>query len=385
MSQAVDYKCPNCGGSLVYDAASGAMVCGNCGSRFDPAQFQTPWAADAVPPVPPAPPAEPAAGSQPAFAQAFSPETFPWPGLTDVAGAAPAWPPNELSEYTCRSCGAVVVADPTSAAGSCPYCRSPIVIADQMTGALAPDLVIPFVTSRDQAVEALKKLYLGKRLLPKVFSTQNFIDEVKGVYVPFWLFDFDTQVIERYVAEDVHTRSAGSKRYVTTRRFSAVRMGDARFTGIPADGSVNMPDAIMESIEPFDLSQARVFGPAYLAGFLAERYDVDSRQAFDRANQRVNQSAGTIFANTVTGHQTVSGAGSEVRIRDLRVHYGLLPVWMLTTIWRGQRFTFAMNGQTGRMVGDLPLDRQAYWRWFGALASICAVVGGAVTALVVAL
>jgi hypothetical protein len=245
-----------------------------------------------------------------------------------------------------------------------------------VAGELTPDLVIPFRFTRDQAVEALRKLYLGKRLLPKVFSQQNFIDEVKGVYVPFWLFDFDTVVTETYAATNTHSRHAGSKEYV------AVRQGPARFWGVPVDGSTNMPDQIMESIEPFDLSQSTRFDAGYLAGFLAERYDLDSERAQVRARQRLDQSGGRVFTHTVTGYGSVRCSNANVAVHGVAVHYALLPVWMLTTIWRGQRFTFAMNGQTGRMVGDLPLDRQAYWRWFGVLGGASAVVGALVTLLV---
>jgi hypothetical protein len=273
-----------------------------------------------------------------------------------------------------------VVADPTSAAGTCPYCRSPIVISAQVAGELAPDLVIPFRYTRDQAVDALRKLYLGKRLLPKAFSAQNFVDEVKGVYVPFWLFDFDTVVTETYTATNVNSRRAGSREYITTREYMAIRQGPARFWGVPVDGSINMPDEIMESIEPFDLSQSLRFQPAYLAGFLAERYDLDSDRAQARARQRLAESGGRVFTHTVNGYDKVACSSSNVAVDAVRVHYALLPVWMLTTIWRGQRFTFAMNGQTGRMVGDLPLDRQAYWRWFGLLGGASAI-GGAVLAL----
>jgi DNA-directed RNA polymerase subunit RPC12/RpoP len=372
VAQALDYKCPQCGGNLVYSAEVGLMVCDNCGSRFDPREFQ-------AQPQPPDPAASAsAAGAPPQGA----PE--PVPGETAQAAAA-AWPPAQFDQYTCRSCGAVVVAAATEAAGTCPYCRSPIVITQQLEGELAPDLVIPFQTTRDQAVAALTKLYGKKRLLPKVFSAQNFVDEVKGVYVPFWLFDYDIHLIEHYTATDVSTVHMGSRRHITTRKYAADRAGDARFLGIPVDGSVNMPDAIMESVEPFDLTQAVPFEPSYLPGFLAERYDVDSSQAAARAHDRLIKSAGTIFQDTVTGHERVASAGAEVFIKQTRLHYALLPVWMLTTFWRGQRFTFAMNGQTGRMIGDLPLDRQAYWRWFFGLAGASAVVAGLVATLAVSL
>ncbi|MDR2348897.1 MAG: hypothetical protein LBD90_09870, partial [Bifidobacteriaceae bacterium] len=176
-------------------------------------------------------------------------------------------------------------------------------------------------------------------------------------------------------------RHGGSKRYVTTYIHEATRAGSAEFRGIPVDGSINMPDAIMESIEPFDLSQAVQFQPGYLAGFLAERYDLDSSRAQARAKQRLDQSGGRVFPSTVRGYQTVHCVSASVSVKEARVHYALLPVWMLTTIWRGQRFTFAMNGQTGRMVGDLPLDRKAYWSWFAVLGGASAAVGALIGAV----
>ncbi|MDR2453703.1 MAG: TFIIB-type zinc ribbon-containing protein [Bifidobacteriaceae bacterium] len=385
MSQAIDYKCPRCGGNVGWDAARGAMVCANCGSVYDPAAFQSP------------PGQAPPAGGGPG--QGAPQQAAPAPGGAAQSGAAgwgaipaglqsapppPGQAPN-LAEYSCNSCGAQVVADPTAAAGTCPYCRSPIVITGQVAGELAPDLVIPFRYTRDQAVEALRKLYLGKRLLPKVFSEQNFIDEVKGVYIPFWLFDFDTVVTETYTASRSRSRTMGSKRYTTTQEFLALRQGGVRFWGVPVDGSVNMPDAIMESIEPFDLSQSVRFQAGYLAGFLAERYDLDSDKAQLRARQRLDQTAGRVFRGTVRGYSSVVCANAQVAVKKAVVHYALLPVWMLTTIWRGQRFTFAMNGQTGRMVGDLPLDRKAYWRWLSLLGGGSAVLGAGIALLVGAL
>jgi DNA-directed RNA polymerase subunit RPC12/RpoP len=356
----LDYKCPNCGGNLVFDAVAGALVCDNCGSRYDPGQFQ-------------------------AVYQAGRPQAQAPAGADSASRAEGSTWPTGFGQYTCPSCGAAVVAEATAAAGSCPYCRSPVVMTAQVAGELAPDLVVPFKTTRDQAVEALRKLYLNKRLLPKVFAAQNFVDEVKGVYVPFWLFDFDTEIHERYIMRDVSRRRHGSTEHITTREYAAERAGRARFMGIPVDGSTNMPDPIMESVEPFDLSQSVLFRPSYLSGFLAERYDVDSNQAHARAHDRLTKSAGTLFRDTVTGHQTIKPAGSSVTVTKMAVHYALLPVWMLTTIWRDQRFTFAMNGQTGRLIGDLPLDRQAYWRWLGLLFSVSAVVAGGLAALAVAL
>jgi hypothetical protein len=384
-------------------------VCANCGSVFDPASFQFVdgrFKENAPPPpgtVPFAPPAVASPTDQPTEGDT----RVVWPGdlpapagaLAEVAaaghpgqldqggqagpGAAGAAP--DLWRYTCASCGAEVVAERTAMAGTCPYCRSPIALVDQMVGQMAPQLVIPFRYTKAQAVRALKKLYLGKRLLPKVFSQQNFVDEVKGLYVPFWIFDFDTDVVEHFSATKVRRLTVGGKRHVTTSYYLVVRGGTANFRGVPVDGSIKMPDEIMESIEPFDLSQAVSFQPSYLAGFLAEVYDVDSEQASTRATERLTGTGGKVFAKTVKGYTSVVLAGAEVKVRRASVVYALLPVWMLTTIWRGKRFTFAMNGQTGRMIGDLPLDRRAYWRWFAIFGLSSAAVAAVVTSLAMVL
>ena len=96
-----------------------------------------------------------------------------------------------LRSYVCKSCGGEIVGDENTAATSCPFCGNPVVMMGQFSGALKPDLVIPFKLDKKAAKEGLKKHLTGKRFLPKIFKDQNHIDEIKGIYVPFWLFDTD--------------------------------------------------------------------------------------------------------------------------------------------------------------------------------------------------
>jgi len=51
-----------------------------------------------------------------------------------------------------------------------------------------------------------------------------------------------------------------------------------------------------------------------------------------------------------------------------------MPVWLLSTKWNGQNFLFAMNGQTGKLIGDLPVDKGRYWGWFMKIALPVAAV-----------
>lgn len=147
-----------------------------------------------------------------------------------------------------------------------------------------------------------------------------------------------------------------------------------QFQRVPVDGSRKMPDDFMESLEPFDFSKAVDFQTAYLAGYLADKYDVDSKESIGRANERIRTSAQGAFDATVKGYTTVSREAGSIRLQDGKVKYALFPVWLLSTTWNGQNYLFAMNGQNGKMTGDLPLDKAAYVRWLSGLTGIIGAV-----------
>lgn len=288
------------------------------------------------------------------------------------------WQPGEqegMRVYSCNSCGGQIVGDETTAATECPFCGNPVVMMGQFAGDLKPDFVIPFKLDKQAAKTALLNHYKGKRLLPKVFKDENHVDEVKGVYVPFWLFDTDADANIRYKASRVRTWSDSNYHYTKTSYYSVLRAGSIGFQRVPVDGSTKMDDALMESIEPFDFSEAVDFQTAYLAGFLADKYDVDAENSIQRANQRIRTSTEEAFAATVNGYSSVVPVSTNINLRNGSAKYALYPVWLLNTTWQGKRYTFAMNGQTGKMVGDLPMDKGAFWRWFiGLLGGVSAAV-----------
>ena len=122
--------------------------------------------------------------------------------------------------YSCQSCGGEIIADENTAATSCPYCDNPVVMMGQFKGALKPEFVIPFKVDKAAAVAGLKNHLMGKKFLPKVFKDQNHLDEVKGVYVPFWLFDSDAEGGVRYRCTRTFTRTEGNYRVTETQYFS---------------------------------------------------------------------------------------------------------------------------------------------------------------------
>jgi len=337
MAELQEYKCPCCGGAIAFDSTLQKMKCPYCDTEYE---METLAVYDAE------------LKNEPA-------DNMQWKtgGETWQDGEA-----DGLYTYVCRSCGGEIVGDKTTAATSCPYCDNPVVMMGQLSGTLKPDLVIPFKLDKKAAKAALKKHYGGKKLLPKVFGDQNHIDEVKGVYVPVWLFDADADAKVRYKASNVRDWSDSRYDYTETMYYAIIRGGSLGFAQVPVDGSSKMDDKLMESIEPFKMEGAVDFQTAYLAGYLADKYDVDAETSIERANERIKKSTEDAFAETVQGYTTVTTESTNISLRKGKVRYALLPVWLLNTTWRGQKYTFAMNGQTGKFVGDLPMDKGAYKR-----------------------
>ena len=285
-----------------------------------------------------------------------------------------------MAVFCCSSCGGEIVADENTASLSCPYCGSSIVIKSRLSGMLKPDLVIPFKLNKQAAKNALARHLKGKRLLPKAFKSENHIEEIKGIYVPFWLFDCNAQASGRFKGTKVRFWSDSKYNYTETLHFRIFRDGSMDFYGVPVDGSSKMDDSLMEALEPFDFTEAVDFKTAYLAGYLADKYDMGSDVCIERANQRIKNSAQSVLAGTVTGYATCVPEQLSVNFSDGHVRYALLPVWLLNSVYQGKIYTFAMNGQTGKFIGDLPMDKGAYWRWFAGVFA-----GGAAAAALIML
>ena len=149
--------------------------------------------------------------------------------------------------------------------------------------------------------------------------------------------------------------------------YSVRRAGRITFSGIPTDASKKMPDDLMDSLEPYDYRELKPFSAAYLPGYLADRYDVSVEDSAARADNRCINSIETAMRADVIGYESVVQVGGDVQVNRGQVHYALLPVWILKTKWNGNDYLFAMNGQTGKFVGNLPVSRGRFWSWFAGL------------------
>ncbi len=354
MAKLLQYKCPCCGGAIEFDSNLQQMKCPYCDTEFDMETLK----------------------SYDEDLNADAQDDFCW-----NTGSAEHWTEDEstgMRIYVCESCGGQIVGDEHMAATKCPYCDNPVVVMGNLSGELKPDFVIPFKLDKQAAKEGFCKHLSKKRLLPKTFKDENHIEELRGIYVPFWLFDTDADAHLRYRGTRVRHWSDSNYYYTETRYYSILRAGNIAFDRIPVDGSSKMADDLMESLEPFDFSGAVDFQTAYLAGYLADKYDVSAEQSVERANNRVRQSTRDAFESTIIGYSSLIPEHTSIRLHDGKSRYALYPVWLLNTNYNGKKYTFAMNGQTGKFVGNLPTCWPTYFKWLGGLT---AAIGAAAFAL----
>ena len=340
-SQVTNYQCPSCTGPLQFGTSSGKLECPYCGNIYEVAEIEALYAEK--------------------DSAAERAETPGW----KMEMAAAMWSEEEaanLRSYSCPSCGAEIICDATTAATSCAYCGNPTIVPGQLGGALKPNLVIPFKHDKKAAIAALKNYYKGKRFLPKSFTSENHLEEIKGVYVPFWLFDCQSFGQMQFRGEIVTTQRSGNEKITTTDHYNVYREGTVQFVKIPVDASSKMQDVYMEAIEPYDYKELVPYSNAYLPGYYANKYDVASAECATRAEVRVRESTKDALVATTTGYTSCLPAGSDISVNHGEAYYSLLPVWLLNTKWNGQMFTFAMNGQTGKLIGNLPVD----WGKFAA-------------------
>ena len=328
-TQIAPYQCPNCTAPLQFDSESGKLKCEFCDSSYFVEDIE-----------------EAAAGS----VSVDETSETPW----DASELSDDWGKDakQMKRYSCPSCGAELICHAQTAATSCPYCGNNTIVASQLSGALKPDYVIPFKVSKEEAIAALKAHYKDKPYLPKTFSDENVIQEIKGVYVPFWLFSGKGVGDATYEAVRVETTTIGDRETTESYHYHVRRAGMVRFANIPVDASTIMDDAYMESLEPYHFGELQPFSMSYLPGFFADTYDVNADECFARADERArNTVSEALMTSASSKYTSCIPVNEEIKLQRGKVQYALLPVWILNTKWTdgedGRRFACEQREASG--------------------------------------
>ena len=350
------YNCPCCGAPLAFSGESGRLECAACGNSYEPETLEMLNASES--------------GEQISFER-------PKEGFQAEEG---------VQAYLCKNCGAELITEDTTTAAECPYCGSPTILPDRIEGSVKPEKVVPFTVTKEQAQKQFEEYFKGKRLLPNVFlDSRNRIAEIRRLYVPYWLFSCDARADMVYDAEKVRTEQKGEWEITRTKHYLVRRKGGMRFENIPVDGSVKMDDKLTESLEPYDLSAAIPFQSAVLAGAMADHADADCDACEKRAVERVERSVEQTMRDTVRDYDTVNERNRRIVTERGSATPVLLPVWLMTTVKEGKTYTFAVNGQTGKLTCDVPADKKKSLLWGGGVFAGVFGVAALILALMEAL
>lgn len=346
MSELVSFKCPSCGSPLMYSAEKGRFICEYCGSDFSFEEVKN--------------------------ADVNADTEFDWGDYKENVSAETL---DGTVSYICKSCGAEVVADAVTAASFCPYCGNVIVMEQNVSGLIKPNGIIPFRIDKKKLQEIVANYCRGKKLLPKHFLNQQKIEKIQGLYLPFWLYDCHADGSMGFDATRTRVWSDAKFNYTETSHYYVTCEGDMDFRKVPVDGSHRMDDALMDSVEPYDFSDLQEFAKGYLSGFVAERFDEDADSCLGRASARVKSSVASTFYSAINGYSSLTSSHSNIALQDTNVSYVLLPVYLITAQYNGEAYTYAVNGQTGKIVGDLPADKGKATRTFvGTALGVAAAV-----------
>ena len=297
---------------------------------------------------------------QDALEQNEQPSQMQWQELEETHDAFSGSEAEHMRSFNCPNCGASVMTDENTAATKCVYCGSPTLIPERFEGGLKPDAVIPFLVTREEAEKKLRAHFHGKKLLPGDFVRACRVEEVTGLYVPYFLFDCQSKARVTYRATRINSIRSGDYEITKTRHFYVEREGTVDFNNIPVDASERVSNVLTEAVEPFDYNALCDFQAAYLSGFQADKYDQTVESCTPRVNERVESSTQEAFRDTVVGYHTVTPDKTQLNFNHGSTRYALLPVWLLTVRYGENAFPFAINGQTGKLVGELPVDKNKY-------------------------
>ena len=316
----VIYKCKNCGGPVKYSATLGKFNCEYCNTVYSEDEVK-------------------------ALTLLSEREDV----VVDAVNG-------DYVEYHCPSCGANIVTDETTVATNCYYCNNPIVMSGKLESSQMPTKVIPFRVDKKKALESFESWIKTKKFVPKsFFNDKQEIEEINGVYFPYWLYNTNVLVDIDREGSRTYTRTEGDYRVTYRKDFRIVRKGDIDVKNLPKLALAKSNKVLVESVYPFDFNNAINFDSSYLSGFVAEKKDIEKEALMNSIEDDVYKYSTKVVRDSMTG-ESVNVVNNDFTIGQGSFEYAMLPVWAYNDRDSNKHFFFSVNGQTGKVVGKLPID-----------------------------
>ena len=300
-----------------------------------------------------------------------------------VARVGDALPPEAPLAATCEGCGAGFTFEHPLHAGPCPFCGQSVVVAPD--GALTPTGLLPFLVGEEHARERLGA-WLGELWFApgQLRARARGRDALRGLYVPHFTFDSDTETSFRGMRGDVYYETrripvvVDGRRTTQLQQVPKVRWTPAagrvarRFDDVLVAASATLPAPLLARLRDFDTHEARAFQHDFLVGFESERYQVRLTDAFTRARELMR----AVIRGDVRAR--IGGDMQRITAMDVRHHHRafkllLLPIWTAELRFMNRRYRVLVNGRTGEIVGERPWS---FWKIALAVVVALAVAAG---------
>lgn len=387
MTDTFTHKCPNCGGPLLFDPKDQKFHCEYCLSvytedevtAYENAQRDAHLEAD----VAQAPETELTFSAESQAEDMTPEEKAAFKEATGTQDMDEDTLEGAMELFNCPSCGAQIVTEATTAATYCYYCHNPVVLSGRLSGKFLPEKVLPFAIEKEEAVEKFLAWTKKKWFIPKDFFNKEQIDKMTGVYFPYWVVDAKVNGQLNGMGTTIRIWRVGDIEYTETKQFDVERQGKISFKELIKNAlSKNVQQKMVEAVQPFLLDKAVAFKSQYLAGFQAEKRDIEYDAIQKAIQSELKDYSESLLRDTASGYTTLTKLRTDISLDNEENHYMLLPIWVVTYRSNEQSkkvYYYAMNGQTGKVSGILPVSyRRLGLFTFGVFASILALflIGG---------
>lgn len=319
------YSCPSCGGNLKFDIPSQMLACEYCHTQEDPYSFED-------------------------------------KDRNNLENAD-----YEVTVFTCPQCGGEIVSTDTSAAEFCSFCGASTILHSRLKNEKRPSYIIPFQKTKEDCKAAYSKMMKKAFFAPDGLKDPKHIDSFRGIYMPYWAFE----IVQNGDYELSGSRSKRRGDYIITDHFKLRGNIEASYKGFSYDASSSFDDNISEKLAPYDVRGMKDFTPAFLSGFYADTADVSSEEyRMDAENLATDIADSRIRQESAYGGLEISGSISpgEIGTKTASVSSTMYPVWFLS-YRNADRVAYAtVNGQTGKVITDLPIDTGKYLKFSLLLA-----------------
>lgn len=360
MAEIVSYQCINCRAPLTFDPATGQFACEYCGSSFTKEALEARLGDEVMSDAP-----------HTVTENGAEPSAY---GEEDDAYCA------QMEEYACPNCGAVVACEGNTVATDCVYCHTPVIHRGKLSGQMRPARIVPFRFNRAKAEEVFLDFATKHRFVPRAFFAKDQLERLQGVYYPFWVTDADAAAGLDARATRVRSWRGGNYRYTETSHFKVIREGEIHFEDLTTSALSEADKRMLEGILPYPSEALEPFAMPYLSGFLTKKRDIEREALRAEVEGRMRTYSRDMLRETIRGYATVTPENAGLSVRRENWEYALMPVWILTYRGKKRNYTYAMNGYTGKIYGELPISHGKLWALFGgicaAVTAIVTVIGG---------